>query len=202
MRNTGNYSGDRYNPGGRPPLDQLPDNIVALLTEYDAALVRLRDARGNREHLGNPDRDKEARRADAAAAAAAARAGKKIPQAANATKLANDRDDAERAFTAHQSAVQAIRDDLDNARAEAPATGDDRTSIDKATAEFVATVEQAIADRAAGEWMRGSGYSTQAATWAVDIIPALGNHGLSRSTSPTVHARAIINNLIDALLED
>lgn len=206
MRKTNGYGGDRYTTAGRPPLDQLPAELAALLTEHDTAVQRLRDAERERERLAHRDRDLEAQQADAAAAAAAARAGKKIPPAAAVSKLDTDRQEAARAVDAHKAAVKAIRDELDQARdtaaEKARTTATDRSRIDKAAAEFAAVVEQVIADRAAFDWMRGAGYSAAATTWAVDVVPALSNHSMNRQSSPTITARNVITNLVDALLEE
>lgn len=204
MRNTGNFSHDRYTPGGRPPLEALPAELAKLLTEYDTAIQRVRDAEREREHLVQRERDEEARQADAAAAAAAARAGKKIPPAAAATKLAADREEADRAVAAYQAAVKAIRDDLDEARdtaADKARPGEtDRARVDEAAAAFVTVIEQAVADRAAYDWMNGSGYTATARTWAVDVVPVLSNYGVSRDNGSIVGARAVVINLVDALL--
>lgn len=206
MRDTGNFSHDRYTPGGRPPLEALPAELAKLLTEYDTAIQRVRDAERERERLAQRERDEEARQADAAAAAAAARAGKKIPPAAAATKLAADREEADRAVAAHQAAVKAIRDDLDEARdtaADKARPGEaDRARVDEAAATFVTVIEQAVADRAAYDWMNGSGYTAAARTWAVDVVPALTNYGIGRDNSSTVAARAVVTNLVAALLEE
>lgn len=206
MRDTGNFGGDRYTPGGRPPLEALPAELAKLLTEHDTAIQRVRDAERERERLAQRERDEEARQADAAAAAAAARAGKKIPPAAAAAKLAADRDEADRAVAAYQAAVKAIRDDLDDARdtaADKARPGDaDRARIEEATATFIEALEQAVADRAAYDWMTGRGYTAAARTWAVDVVPTLTNCGIGRDNSSTVAARAVVTNLVDALLEE
>ncbi|MGW4581944.1 hypothetical protein ACWELP_24945 [Rhodococcus aetherivorans] len=206
MRDTGNYSGDRYGLAGRPPLEALPAELAKLLTEHDTAVQRVRDAERERERLAQRERDEEARKADADAAAAAARAGKKIPPATAAAKLTADRDDAERNVDAQRAAVKAIRDEIDEARnaaADKARPGEaDRTRIDEAAAAFVDALEQAVADRAAYDWMTGRGYMAAAQTWAVDVVPALSNHGISRGNSSTVAARAVVTNLVDALLEE
>lgn len=196
--------GDPLTPGGRPPLEALPVELAKLLTEYDTAIQRVRDAERERERLAQRERDEEARQADATGAAAAARAGKKIPPATAAAKLAADRDDAERNVDAHRAAVKAIRDEIDEARdAAADAaepTAADRVRIDEATAAFADVIEQAVADRAAYDWMRGAGYTAAAQTWAVDVVPALKSHGIGRDNSSIVGARAVVTNLVDALL--
>ncbi|UYP19773.1 hypothetical protein OED52_04235 [Rhodococcus sp. Z13] len=207
MRYTGHNGNDRYNPAGRPPLEALPADLAKLLAEYDAAQARVRDAERERDRLAQPERDDEARQADAAAAAAAARAGKKIPPATAAAKLAADRDESVRAADAHRAAVKAIRDDLDEARDAAllSITGPndkDRDRVAKAAADFVAVLEQAIADRAVYDWLRGRTYFANAQTWAVDVVPALRHHAMGRDNSTLVHARAVVTNLVDALMED
>ncbi|WP_138842748.1 hypothetical protein [Rhodococcus pyridinivorans] len=206
MRYTGHNGNDRYNPAGRPPLEALPTEIATLITEHDAAQVRVRDAERERDRLAHTDRDNEARNADADAAAAAARAGKKIPPATTVAKLAVDRDEAARAVDAHRAAVKAIRDDLDEACAAAlhRLTGPDQADhhrVDKAAAALIAALEQTVADRAAYDWLNGKRYSADAATWANDVIPALNNH-MARKGAPIVRARAVVTNLVAALLED
>ncbi|MDJ0398853.1 hypothetical protein [Rhodococcus rhodochrous] len=207
MRYTGNNGNDRYNLAGRPPLEALSADLATLITEYDAAQTRVRDAERERDRLAQPERDDEARQADAAAAAAAARAGKKIPPATAAAKLAADRDESVRTVDAHRAAVKAIRDDLDAARDAAllSSTGPsekDRDRVAKTAADFVAVLEQAIADRAAYDWLRGRTYAPNAQTWAVDLVPALKNRAIDRSNDTIVNARTVVTKLVDALMED
>ncbi|WP_342660747.1 hypothetical protein Rruber_01222 [Rhodococcus ruber] len=205
MRNT-TRGGDPLTPAFRPPLEALPAPLAKLLTEYDTAIQRVRDAEREREHLAQRERDEEARKADAAAAAAAARAGKKIPPATAAAKLTADRDDAERNVDAHRAAVKAIRGEIDEARnAAADAaepTAADRARIDEAAAAFVDALEQTVADRAAYDWMTGRGYTAAAVTAVTDVVPALTNCGISRNTAPQVSARSVVVGLVDALLEE
>lgn len=207
MRRTRNYGGDPFGPGGRPPLEALPTEIAKLATEYDAALVQVRDAERERERLAHRDRDDEARKADAAAAAAAARAGKKIPPATAAAKLESDRDDAIRAVDAHRAAVKAIVGDLDEAREAAvdavQPPADNRDRVEKAAAEFVAVLEETVAGRATYDWMRGRGYDASARTWVTQVVPELKNHGMGRTNgAPTVSARHVVTNLVTAMMED
>ncbi|OWY81744.1 hypothetical protein D1O33_03410 [Rhodococcus rhodochrous] len=207
MRYTGHNGNDRYNLAGRPPLEALSTDLATLITEYDAAQTRVRAAERERDRLAQPERDDEARQADAAAAAAAARAGKKIPPATAAAKLAADRDESVRTVDAHRAAVKAIRDDLDAARDAAlqTATGPsekDRDRVAKTAADFVAVLEQAIADRAAYDWLRGRTYEPNAQTWAVDLVPALKNRAIDRSNDTIVNARTVVTNLVNALMED
>ncbi|MFE2121032.1 hypothetical protein ACFW9U_10280 [Rhodococcus aetherivorans] len=196
--------GDPLTPAFRPPLEALPGQLAKLLTEYDTAIQRVRDAERERERLAQRERDEEARQADATAAAAAARAGKKIPPATAAAKLAADRDDAERNADAHRAAVKAIRNEIDEARDaaadDAEPTAADRARIDEAAAAFADALEQAVADRAAYDWMTGSGYTAAARTWAVDVVPVLSNYGVSRDNGSIVGARAVVTNLVAALL--
>jgi len=206
MRYTGHNGNDRYNLAGRPPLEALSADLATLITEYDAAQTRVRDAERERDRLAQSDRDDEARQADAAAAAAAARAGKKIPPATTSAKLAVDRDESLRTVDAHRAAVKAIRDDLDEARdAELQIiTGPseaDRRRVTEAAADFVAVLEQAIADRAVYDWLRGRTYAPNAQTWAVDLIPALTRHALGRDNTTIINARTAVTNLVDALME-
>lgn len=201
-----NETGDHYRPERRPPLESLPSDLAQLLAEFDAAHVRLRDARTEHERLAHRDSDEEARRADNAAAAEAARAGKKIPPAAAAAKLEKDRDEAARAVHAHRSAIKAIVNDLDDATSQTAEStrfdDSDHVRVDEAAAALITALERAVADRAAYDWMRGRSYSAAAQTWIVDVVPALKNHGMNRQGTPVVSARAVVTNLVDALMED
>ncbi|MDT2004553.1 hypothetical protein FXW78_07050 [Rhodococcus opacus] len=177
---------DRYYPAHRPAADALPSDVAKLVAELDIAKDRLRTAERQQEHLAQRDRDIEAQATDAETAATAARAGKAIPAPAAAAKLDADREAAVRAIVAHQAAVKAITQDLNeaaSAAADAAKPGPKaRQKVEEAAAALTAALEEAVAGMATYDWLGGQGYSAAASTYLVDVHPTLGATGLAGTT--------------------
>lgn len=194
-------------PGvGRPPLDQLPTDLAALLAERDTALERFGAAQQQLSHLSQPERDAEAKRTDDENDAAAARAGKKIPPASAARKLVADRDQAEREVQAHRAALAAVTNDVSTVltanpdAAEKKAAARDR--IAKLAEALADEVEKAVAESAVDDWLAGKGYFVRAETWPVDVDPTLSNHSLDRFNTNHHPVRDYIITAATTVLED
>jgi hypothetical protein len=102
----------------RPPLDLLPDDIAALLTEYDAAAVREQAARAEKQRLADPARDTEAALKDAAAAKDAARLEKALPKPRAVPDLAAAREVAARQHDAENAVMLEVEGDVREAIAQ------------------------------------------------------------------------------------
>lgn len=194
-------------PGpGRPPLDRLPTELAALLTERDRAREKLYAAEQQQAHLLEAERDAEAERTDDEAAAAAARAGKKIPPAAATAKLAADRAEALRTVQAHRTALAQVTNDVLGIRTANPDAAEAkaalREKIATAAAELATAVEDAVAACAVDDWLAGRGYYPRAETWVVEIEPNLAAAMMDRNTSPRRPVREYITAAATTVLED
>lgn len=208
-----NFNGAaRLNPGNRPPLELLPKNIVTLLTEYDEVFTRLAQAREDATAVTGEEHDRAARLADDATAATAARAGKPIPPAANADKLAADRVTTARAVTAYAAAHVDILNDTHNAISDEfwstqDKAADARTKalvgIDNLIDQLATAVETAVSATAVRAWMgSGGGYYPAARTWLVDAVPDMTRHGLTHLNSTHYPVRDILRGTCHTVLED
>jgi len=190
----------------RPPLEQLPAELAALLAERDTALERYAGAVQEQSRLAQPERDAEAKHTDDENDAAAARAGKKIPPASSSKKLVADRDQAEREVQAHKAALAAVTNDVSTvltANPDAPAKkAAARERIAKLAEQLADEVEKAVSESAVDDWLAGKGFYQRAETWPVDIIPVLANHSIDRTTIHPVPVRAAIIAAATTVLED
>jgi len=145
------------------------------------------EARANLHSLAPTSLDDAAKAIDDKDASDAARAGKPIPPATAATKLAANRIAAERALEAMEGAFAAVTSECDEiASHNYWDTEDEREAlrlknletIRKQAAKLADAVEAAVAAvGGVAYWLRGDTYETSVHTWAVDVIPRLGSRG-------------------------
>lgn len=205
--NSSSFNDSHLAPGvGRPPLEELPADLAALLAERDTALERFHAAVQEQSRLADPERDAEAKRIDDESDAAAARAGKKIPPASATKKLIVDRDQAEREVVAHKAALAAVTNDVSTVLSANPDAAEKKAAARERIAKLAELladeVEKAVAESAVDDWLAGRGYFVQAKTWPVDIIPELSRYSIDRYNTQPLPVRVAIINTATTVLED
>ncbi|MDT2010329.1 hypothetical protein FXW78_55080 [Rhodococcus opacus] len=202
-----NQISSSFNPGpSRPPLEQLPADLGALLAERDTALERYGVAQQTLSYLAQPERDAEAKRTDDENDAAAARAGKKIPPASATKKLIADRDQAEREVQAHKAAFAAVDNDCSTAFAANPEAEAEKAAARERVAKLADAladeIEREVAASALNDWLAGRGYFIRAEVSLMDVDPALEGQGINRMYGPHDSVRNYIRNIARTVLED
>ncbi|WP_194832605.1 hypothetical protein [Nocardia sp. XZ_19_369] len=198
-------SSRQLDPAERPPLELVPAELAALLTERDTIAERVSVADTARAHLADEQRDRDAERADADTAAAAARAGKPIPAPKAIPKLTSDRDKATRELDAHRAALAAVTIECEDAKTRAWFASEDprpdllAALLPKAEA-LAAELEVAVSAFAARDWLGGYGYDTTARVWPVAIDTDLRRQGLTvDNTNPFPARDLILGAVVQAL---
>ena len=170
----------RFNPGSRPPDDQLPASMVKLVLERDrlggASAAAVKAARD----LEPEALDLAAKTEDDAAAAVAARAGKPIPKPVAAPKLLEDRAEAARNVTAQAAAFASctldcaalghdLKGQLDNDVAQAKVKA--HAQIEALADKLASAIEAAVSAGAAHAWLSGGQYEPRALVQIREVLP-------------------------------
>jgi chromosome segregation ATPase len=192
----------------RPKLSELPKPLAKILTERDELGVRLNAAQARVNELASEGLDAAAQRQDDEEAAAAARAGKPIPRAARAERLAQDRHDAARALEAHVTAHTALTGEANEVRDQVR-DYDGRDALRKEARERIAALAEKLADEveaavrslAVQDYLCDGSYNTEARTWPTEVCPSLGNR-IQRHDTTHEPVRGIITRAALTVLED
>ncbi|MCW0216620.1 MAG: hypothetical protein OJJ54_24995 [Pseudonocardia sp.] len=192
---------DRLVANTRPADNLLPGDVVKLIAEGTKLRVKAAEAAALARDLGTPAAEKAAQAADDAAAAKAAREGKPLPKPTAVPKLHQDREDAARTVTALETALTAVRYELDEAaRAAAPDRDVElrtraaaRAQIEKAAAALADMVQAEVDRQGLGGWLNGAALDRGAVqTYWLDVIPELGSRAIGRDTHSGVGIRDVI----------
>lgn len=203
----------RFNAGSRPPDDQLPATMLALVLERDKLAGSSAAAVKTARDLEPATLDLAAKEEDDATAAVAARAGKPIPKPVAAAKLIEDRAEAARNVTAQAAAFQAttldcaalgndLKDQLDNDAGKAKVKA--HAQIEALADKLASAIEAAISAGAAHAWLAGGSFEPRALVQIRSILPAasraqdIGNHLANASFT----VRELITNAALTVLEE
>ena len=207
-----NHSGGgaaRYNPGTRPPLEMIPNDLANLICERDRIREQVSVAETRLNELGADQKTEAARQADDAAATKAARAGKPIPEAKATLKLELDRAAASRDLEAQRAALAAVTNDCDDVAdklgheyrfGDATGRADTRSDLREAATALAARVQDAVNEVAVNDWLVHGVYNTNTEAHPTDVVD-LARYGLDRRNTSPIDVRDVLVAAATTLLD-